>query len=30
MQNVVSPPWIPAFNIYYLLGIDGISLPLVC
>jgi NADH-quinone oxidoreductase subunit M len=29
MQNVVSIPWIPAFNINYLLGIDGISFPLV-
>lgn len=29
MQNVVSLDWIPSFNIYYLLGVDGISLPLV-
>jgi NADH-quinone oxidoreductase subunit M len=29
MQHVVSRPWIPAFHIDYLLGIDGISLPLV-
>jgi NADH-quinone oxidoreductase subunit M len=29
MQNVVSIPWIPAFNINYLLGLDGISFPLV-
>ncbi len=29
MQHVFSIPWIPAFNIYYSLGIDGISLPLV-
>ena len=29
MQNVVCHRWIPAFNIYYFLGIDGISLPLV-
>jgi len=29
MQLVVSKPWIPAFNIEYLLGVDGISMPLV-
>ena len=29
MQHVVCRPWVPAFNIYYLLGIDGISFPLV-
>ena len=29
MQNVVCHEWIPSFHIYYLLGIDGISLPLV-
>lgn len=29
MQNVVSLEWIPSFNIRYLLGVDGISLPLV-
>src|SRR5208283_5539583 len=29
MQHVVSREWIPAFNINYMLGIDGISLPLV-
>ncbi|MFM7136235.1 MAG: NuoM family protein [Planctomycetota bacterium] len=29
MQLVVSKPWIPAFNIDYLLGVDGISMPLV-
>jgi NADH-quinone oxidoreductase subunit M len=29
MQYAVQRPWIPAFNIYYSLGIDGISLPLV-
>ena len=29
MQNVVNLEWIPSFNIYYLLGVDGISLPLV-
>lgn len=29
MQLVVSRPWIPSFNIEYLLGVDGISMPLV-
>jgi NADH-quinone oxidoreductase subunit M len=29
MQHVFSVDWIPSFNIYYLLGVDGISLPLV-
>ena len=29
MQAVVKRPWIPAFNIEYLLGVDGISMPLV-
>jgi len=29
MQNVVCHEWISYFNIYYRLGIDGISLPLV-
>ena len=29
MQAVVRQPWIPAFNIEYLLGVDGISMPLV-
>ena len=29
MQHVVNVPWIPSFNIYYLLGLDGISFPLV-
>ena len=29
MQLVVSKPWIPAFKIEYLLGVDGISMPLV-
>ena len=28
-DNGESRPWIPAFNIYYHLGLDGISLPLV-
>lgn len=29
MQDVCRFPWIPSFNIEYLLGIDGISFPLV-
>ena len=29
MQHVVSASWIPAFNIHYLVGLDGISFPLV-
>lgn len=29
MQNLVTHPWIPAFNIHYLLGVDGVSLPLL-
>jgi NADH-quinone oxidoreductase subunit M len=29
MQGVVKQPWIRAFNIEYLLGVDGISMPLV-
>ena len=29
MQYAFSIPWIESFNIYYALGIDGISLPLV-
>jgi NADH-quinone oxidoreductase subunit M len=29
MQQTFSLPWIPSFNIYYALGIDGISFPLV-
>ena len=29
MQHVVNKQWIPSFNIYYFIGIDGISLPLV-
>jgi NADH-quinone oxidoreductase subunit M len=29
MQNFFSYPWIPTFNIHYLMGIDGISFPLV-
>ena len=29
MQFVEKTPWIPAFNIYYHLGVDGISMPLI-
>ena len=29
IQNVVRHAWIPGFDIYYFLGVDGISLPLV-
>jgi len=29
MQHAFSLRWIPSFNIYYALGIDGISFPLV-
>ncbi|QDU57476.1 complex I subunit 4 family protein [Aeoliella mucimassa] len=29
MQHLFSVDWIPSFNIYFALGIDGISLPLV-
>ena len=29
MQNVFSSSWIPSFNIYYFMGLDGISFPLV-
>ena len=29
MQGVVKLPWIESFGIEYLLGVDGISLPLV-
>ncbi|HYW79035.1 MAG TPA: NADH-quinone oxidoreductase subunit M [Thermoguttaceae bacterium] len=29
MQQVVHLPWIPSFNIYYFLGLDGISFALV-
>lgn len=29
MQDVFSLPWIPSFNIFYFMGTDGISLPLV-
>jgi NADH-quinone oxidoreductase subunit M len=29
MQHVVAKPWIQSLNIYYMLGVDGISFPLV-
>ena len=29
MQHVVNIPWIPAFQVNYALGVDGISFPLV-
>ncbi len=29
MQHAFSIDWIPSFNIYYCLGIDGISFPLI-
>ncbi|MGD9127157.1 MAG: NADH-quinone oxidoreductase subunit M [Planctomycetia bacterium] len=29
MQQAFSVDWIPSFNIYYFMGIDGISFPLV-
>jgi NADH-quinone oxidoreductase subunit M len=29
MQHVINRPWIASFGIYYFLGIDGISFPLV-
>jgi NADH-quinone oxidoreductase subunit M len=29
MQFVEHGPWIPSFNVYYYLGIDGISMPLI-
>ncbi len=29
MQFVEQAPWVPAFNIEYFLGIDGISMPLI-
>ena len=29
MQDTFSLPWIPSFNIYYFMGMDGISFPLV-
>src|SRR5262245_18574605 len=29
MQDSFNVGWIPSFNIYYFLGVDGISFPLV-
>lgn len=29
MQSVFNKAWIPSFNIYYYMGLDGISFPLV-
>ena len=29
MQHLFALPWIPSFNIQYLMGLDGISFPLV-
>ena len=29
MQFVEKTPWIPAFNVFYHLGVDGISMPLI-
>ncbi len=29
MQYVFNQPWIPSFNIYYFMGMDGISFPLL-
>jgi NADH-quinone oxidoreductase subunit M len=29
MQNLFALPWIPSFNIQYIMGLDGISFPLV-
>jgi NADH-quinone oxidoreductase subunit M len=29
MQSVFNLPWIPSFSIYYFMGVDGISFPLV-
>src|SRR6185436_14991808 len=29
MQNAFSSQWIPSFNIYYFMGMDGISFTLV-
>ncbi len=29
MQQVFNKSWIPSFNIYYFMGLDGISFPLV-
>lgn len=29
MQNTFNLPWIPSFDIYYFMGLDGINFPLV-
>ena len=29
MQFVEKTPWIPLFDVYYYLGVDGISMPLI-
>jgi len=29
MQNVVKIPWIRALNVYYYMGVDGISIPFI-
>jgi NADH-quinone oxidoreductase subunit M len=29
MQHLFSVDWIPSFNIHYLMGVDGVSMPLV-
>ena len=29
MQNTINVPWIPSFDIYYFMGLDGISFPLI-
>ena len=29
LQFTESLPWIPRFNAYYALGVDGISMPLI-
>ena len=29
MQFVEKTPWVPAFDVYYYLGVDGISMPLI-
>ncbi|MDX1965012.1 MAG: NADH-quinone oxidoreductase subunit M [Pirellulales bacterium] len=29
LQNAFSRPWIPSFNIFYFMGLDGISFPLL-
>jgi NADH-quinone oxidoreductase subunit M len=29
MQMVADVPWVPAFNVHYKVGVDGLSLPLI-